>query len=545
MTHYIATTFAPVQGFIEKSRKLRDLFGSSLILSYLSQQIINAAQAANCQIISPGSPDLTQGLPNRILIKGDFPEAASREALLDGWRRLLDECQIWIEERIHDVHYTWQRDWELWRNHTWEIFWGTGTSVTAAMNDLERGKLSRDWSAVNWIGESSSLSGTDAIAWPGLGAPSRNPKSLRHQDEKQQIDEFYQKLAAILEGKSPQEQAAGKFLDPSERISIPELVKRLVTHPQIAQRIDPNFPKLESNFSDIIRLPDPETQSPGRWTGWFMGDGDKVGDHLKQLTEAADPDQALHDFSQAMRDWGKQFETQFPDDLGRIIYAGGDDFLGVIYDGRTALTATDLTDSTKSLKTRQLAWLKELPKCWETHGQNIGVSVGFVWAGHSVPQRDILQHCRESEKRSKSLGRHRVTLRVVFNSGQFVQWTCPWDYLVLLDLYCDRNGEQNWGHLYNDMAQLKARHALQTRPLSEENQAETDADATLAIGLANLYFQPKLNDSELTDTAVSAGEVGDYLFTQRETLTHSQTHQAFINWFDELVSIGWYLAHRS
>ncbi|MBW4442550.1 MAG: hypothetical protein KME10_15220 [Plectolyngbya sp. WJT66-NPBG17] len=41
-TIYTAITFAPVQGFIEKSRKLRDLYGSSFILSYLANALCKA-----------------------------------------------------------------------------------------------------------------------------------------------------------------------------------------------------------------------------------------------------------------------------------------------------------------------------------------------------------------------------------------------------------------------------------------------------------------------------------------------------------------------
>ena len=41
---YTAIGFAPVQGFIEKSRKLRDLFGASKILSYLSGKIVSKAK---------------------------------------------------------------------------------------------------------------------------------------------------------------------------------------------------------------------------------------------------------------------------------------------------------------------------------------------------------------------------------------------------------------------------------------------------------------------------------------------------------------------
>jgi CRISPR-associated protein Cmr2 len=52
-TIYTAISFAPVQGFIEKSRKLRDLYGASLILSYLSSKLLEAGKKANCEVISP------------------------------------------------------------------------------------------------------------------------------------------------------------------------------------------------------------------------------------------------------------------------------------------------------------------------------------------------------------------------------------------------------------------------------------------------------------------------------------------------------------
>lgn len=67
---YTAITFAPVQSFIEKSRKLRDLYGSSLILSYLADQLCDAARATlaspNAQwpedpVISPAHINVTQG----------------------------------------------------------------------------------------------------------------------------------------------------------------------------------------------------------------------------------------------------------------------------------------------------------------------------------------------------------------------------------------------------------------------------------------------------------------------------------------------------
>ncbi len=346
MYQYAAITFSPVQGFIEKTRKLRDLYGASIILSYLSQYIIQEAQIlSGIDVISPGLVDTAQGMPNRILLKqnnGNFRleelNQWVRDTLLTGWKNICNYCKTWIETKIPESNsntfYHWDRDWDLWKNHTWEVFSGVGNTIIAAMEDLENNKLGRDWTGVNWIGESSSITGTDAIAWQGLGKGTRNPKHLKYGEEKQAIAAFYEQLSRVLEAKPGQssdtiETPEGKFLDLNERLSIPELVKRLITRDDIRKPLK-NIPHLE-RFTDLVRKPNSETGTPGQWTGWFMGDGDEVGKHLKELASDPEGDQKICQFSKAMRKWGKDFMNDFPPELGRIIYAGGDDFLGVIY----------------------------------------------------------------------------------------------------------------------------------------------------------------------------------------------------------------------
>ena len=153
--------------------------------------------------------------------------------------------------------------------------------------------------------------------------------------------------------------------------------------------------------------------------------------------------------------------------------------------------------------------------------------MGFVWAGHQVPQRDVLQHCRKAEKLAKSLGRDRVTIRVVFNSGQFVEWTCPWNYLDILTKYRDRDGktgaEANWGHIYSDWAELKARHAIELKDTA------TTVSEYLALVIFKLYFDD-----------MSRFE------SQREKIfktTHSS--QAIAQWIDGLVNVGWLLCSNT
>ncbi|WP_330203593.1 Cas10/Cmr2 second palm domain-containing protein [Cyanobacterium sp. DS4] len=513
MVIYTAITFSPVQGFIEKSRKLRDLYGASLILSYLSKKIVDEAINQNCEIISPGLPNLAKGMPNRILIKGDFPQDLVKQTLFHSWKKILWECKQWIETHVSDV-YTWDRDWEMWATHTWEFFWGQGDSISSAIEDLENRKLSRDWVGINWIGESSSLTGTDAIAFNFLGAGHRNPKTLNYEREKEVIDNFYTKLSAVLE-RSTEEATEGKVLDLNERLSIPELVKRLITLPNtgIPQKFPKNDIPFVEKFTELTRKPEPENNITGQWTGWFMGDGDKVGDHLKSLLAQPNEEQKIKDFSNAMRQWGEDFSNNFPSDLGRIIYAGGDDFLGVIYNKNHRKNPQDLRQDA-------LQWLLTLKKQWEKHEQKINLSVGFVWVAGSVPQRDVLQHCREAEKVSKNKGRDRVTIRIVFNSGQYVQWTTPWDNLGILFDYQDRDKKQNWTHIYNDLAQLKARHGIR---LTEGKQVTNDY--LLAKSLIDIYFDNQ----------------GEEIFKKRKHIVGDNDSLAFKIWVNNLVEVGWQL----
>ncbi len=171
-----------------------------------------------------------------------------------------------------------------------------------------------------------------------------------------------------------------------------------------------------------------------------------------------------------------------------------------------------------------------LDKQWKEHGQDITLSVGFVWAAHSIPQRDILQHCREAEKRAKSLGRDRVTIRVVFNSGQFVQWTCPWNYLDILKKYRDRDGKTwgenpNWTHIYSDWATLKARHAIR---LKETEKLKVDN--SLAIKFFDYYF----DDAGKKIRENPQDKRWKYIAGDNKSL-------AVVQWIDDLVQVGWQL----
>ena len=536
---YTAISFAPVQGFIEKSRKLRDLYGASQILSYLSAKIVDRAQRTDevLLVISPvpdtddSSMDIIQGMPNRILLEGKFSYNDATSALVEGWREIVLACQSWIQDELKDdfnfSEESWGRAWTKWRINAWEVFWGEGATISEAMLNLETNKLRRDWTVPNWNGESSSLSGADAIAYPNID--SANNVGIKYNPgwEREEVRKFYEKLAAALENTRQQDEP--KFLDPTEWLSIPELIKRLVTHHQVAKRIDEQRSLYARSFREMLRIKDKEggEGEGGYWTGWFMGDGDEVGKHLKTLGTS----EAISDFSRALRRWGRKFQT---DDfkLGRVVYAGGDDFFGVMY-GTEKKPQRDGTEA--------IDFLIELRRNWQSGNLGINLSVGLVWAGHSVPQRDVLQHCREAEKCAKNLGRDRVTIRVLFNNGQFIEWTTPWKYLEWLKDYRDRNGktgkDANWSHVYADLAQLKAKHAIAPRSARKVTQTTDDA---VALALLGLYFRKK--DDLDKDDLGEARKVE--LSRDRKAITGSEDTTSVIEWIEGMIQVGWQLCSK-
>jgi len=516
VTKYTVVSFAPVQGFIEKSRKLRDLYGASQILSYLSWKIVRKANSMEgVRVISPAvsataNMDIVQGMPNRILLEGSFSYNDAKSALAEGWSEIVTACRGWIEDHLTDdftfSDESWGRAWTKWKINAWEVFWGSGDSIKSAMSDLETRKLRRDWTVPNWNGESSSLSGHDAIAHPKMD--NLNP-------DIGEIAAFYERLAEVLDPTGKTNDRA--YINENERLSIPELIKRLITYEAIANKIHPELHT--PSFREMLRKDDVSGET--YWTGWFMGDGDEVGKYLKELSELPKPNdaEAVTEFSDKLRTWGSCFQDGFEQERrGRVVYAGGDDFFGVMYSDkkRVHLNGADAID-----------WLIGLREQWRLGNLGINLSVGFVWAGHSVPQRDVLQHCREAEKRAKSLGRDRVTIRILFNNGQFVQWTTPWEYLKWLKDYCDRNDntdkDANWSHIYTDLAQLKARHAIP--PATAEK-----VDDAIALKLFGLYF------------GVDKQEI---LSQQRGKITGAEDPKSIIEWIDGMIKVGWQLCSNS
>ncbi|MGB7712225.1 MAG: type III-B CRISPR-associated protein Cas10/Cmr2 [Microcoleus sp.] len=607
---YTAITFAPVQGFIEKSRKLRDLYGSSFLISYLAEAICKEADKQKYKVISPALINVTQGTPNQIIIKGEFDKEIAREAMKKAWLAVSETCRQWIEDNVKDCgQYYWHRNWKSWGNYAWEFFWGTGETIKLAREAVNEAKRSRDWTGINWTGESSTLSGADGVAWPGMGIG--NPQKTNRHKQKEEIAKFYQRLSYELgkafiktpelsdesaekieesgktfietaEPKIDDDKSAEKtkeygeaFVDPDEELSIPELIKRLITHMAIAKQIvnpvkeetDPKIPnllkKLEKelnpkSFTDISRLKSKNSKLEEEyWTGWFQGDGDRMGDLLKRLSEDPETEpKKLKTFSKAMMEWGEnEFKPAIAEAQGRTVYAGGDDFMGIFY--RLPDKTSSNPEFTPLTGQECVNWFaSKFPSVWEEHKQKISVSVGFVWTAPNVPQRDVLQHCRLAETSAKNHGKDRMAIRILFNGGTHIEWVCPWWCLPVLQHYQDRDGntleplsspvprkktKPNWTHIYNDIATLESRHAFHgNTQIAEELFAIYFPECKDWIVKGNWWLH---SHGEKPRTGILGHELKEFKKDEIELFQKFQKNEIelFNEWFINLAKVGFQL----
>jgi CRISPR-associated protein Cmr2 len=587
MAKYTALTFAPVQGFIEKSRKLRDLYGSSFLISYLAEAICKEAIRLKYEVISPALIKVIQGTPNQIIIQGNLEEKLAKKAMQKAWLAVTENCRLWIQNKVQDCgQYYWGRNWESWGNYAWEFFWGSGETIGAAREAVNDAKRSRDWTGINWTGESSTLSGADGVAWPGMGIG--NPQKTNRHKQKQEIAAFYERLSYEL-GKAfidetpeliipaheldeKRKEYGEAFVDPDEELSIPELIKRLITHLAIAKQIvnplkeeiEPKvsnlLKKLEKelnpkSFTDLSRLKHKNSKSKDSpekeyWTGWFQGDGDRMGDLLKRLSQNSitEPDE-LKKFSRSMMEWGEdKFKPAIAEASGRTVYAGGDDFMGIFY--RLPENTPSTQKYTPLTGQECVNWFSsKFPSIWQLHGQPITVSVGLVWTAPNVPQRDVLQQCRLAETSAKNNGKDRMAIRILFNGGTHIEWVCPWWCLPVLQQYQDRDKDTlksltppaegkktkpNWTHIYNDVATLESRHAFK-------------GNTQIAEELFKIYF-PDCEEWIKPDNwwlHSHAGKLRTGILGHEEEDAKKEAHELFNEWFINLAKVGFHLCRAT
>lgn len=162
MTTRLDVSIGPVQGFVSQSRRTRDLWGSSYLLSFLSAHAMHGAEEAGGKIVRPlveedelyqwvkgrrsGDPPRIGSVPNHFVAEVDEGEDVSvvarraEEALMEAWRKVHEA--VWckfvvpVEASGLDTRGIWDRQVRGF----WEIAW---TAAPRSDDPAQKGLLAR------------------------------------------------------------------------------------------------------------------------------------------------------------------------------------------------------------------------------------------------------------------------------------------------------------------------------------------------------------------------------------------------------------------
>lgn len=245
-------------------------------------------------------------------------------------------------------------------------------------------------------------------------------------------------------------------------------------HPRVLERRNIEDPETLTDWRQEVPQ---DTESTIEWTVGWRGDGDNMGQWLsgeqyqqRQLlwsqwhltSQQIQQYQLDIDPPQVPADTPRKIELPHCLDLSilfdywnrllyplteqhhpcKVIFAGGDDFLLLGPITETIELTSDLhrlwtgesSPVTQPLDPPTDGWTQSLQdNCiYPVPGQQMSFSLGVVIAQRRIPQSLWHQGLNNAYKQAKYQGRNRVCVQVLFNSGQTIEWVCPWTLWHLL-----------------------------------------------------------------------------------------------------------------
>jgi CRISPR-associated protein Cmr2 len=227
MSHRLHFTFGPVQSFVAQSRRTRDLYISSYILSHLARKAMLAAKRAaeqtGGQLLLPHPDALappsaiggaTYGsLPNRFVVEGgDLPETATSalSAFDEAWLQIANAVFAAFVKPVAPTGRDTVKIWEREVGNFWDKSWAIGDD-----DALGRRKNWRTSPATVEPGDHCTVMGN----WQELSGFIRS----RSREERERQDEFWNGLRR-------QQGVSDLDLDEDERLCAIALIKRLVVN---------------------------------------------------------------------------------------------------------------------------------------------------------------------------------------------------------------------------------------------------------------------------------------------------------------------------
>lgn len=445
----------PVQGFIARARKMRDLWFSSFVLSEIAkaaaQSIVEGAetQGGEAELVLPAplaDACLPEVVSNKILaVLSDVPDLPSlikdvKTAAANRWQEFAQEAK-----REAEVIGIDQELWEEQVNDLPEVYaaWVPmfpGESFADARQRVERllagRKALRDFrpskGRTGWV--KSSLDGANESVWSNGGRSG----NLRNEplDAVGVVKRFgggreaatfptvvHMAISPWLRGTvvgstSGRELLAtirnickqhGQHAVNTERFPFlrdfpydpsflsPQGLERLIKNKQVEFEEDVVL-SLREKVKKLFKI----RKEPYSYYAILAADGDRMGEALSRIRDLS----AQRQFSVALSNFSSEAKKIIHRNLGIPIYTGGDDVLAFLPEDRYLGAARELHDA-----------FHQFLSPVESQGIQPSLSVGVAVVHQLEPLEDALELGRRAEKKAKDPDRNGFAVTVMTRSG--------------------------------------------------------------------------------------------------------------------------------
>ncbi len=464
--HFFLFTIGPVQSFIGEARKTQDLYGGSLLLSWMMNRAVSILNnKLNGQIIFPDN-QIKESLPNRVLAiistdkiidlvneieikKSEFPQDV--DAIKWFGNYLIKEIKnLWIEEGVNILEQTgkhtqqdllkaWIRQLE---NHL-ELYWASypGTDYQKGFVEVHRllgaAKHSRSYSQWEEQGKKCNLDGVrnalvyrpfdeenekykkraylDTVSEPitnnllsrgeGLSAISFTKRRFRYSSKNRFDSTTEIALLHCLEQLSDLNPDLKSKIDEIKGVNTQLYYEENTMEPMITkiledERSSENKDRIRSCQQAIEKAAKDNKLLLSKYYSIVLFDGDNMGKWWNGDDELIDPAK-LEEYHQKLSGALAKFSGEAKTILeskagkrGRLVYAGGDDFLGFI-------NLEHLMDVLGELRERFDQTINGAIAPYRNKGKRMTFSAGVQIAHYKEPLRLVVKAVRDAEKAAK------------------------------------------------------------------------------------------------------------------------------------------------
>ena len=405
MTYLFRASFSPVQSFIAQSRKLQDLYAGSYVLSYLAKMIIKAAEDNGAEILYPKYEIKRTTYPNLFMAKVPADNTKQLQEFAQQIEQALHREWRKIGEKVMD---SWglkpNKEFNAQIDHLWQFFWSAEEYKSGAeyrstfLKTLQKMGAAKTTRLFNQLEQESGRKCDINPEYNALFCRKRkghmNPETTYELDfhtydykpdrDDDSLDNKYIKQNEVLSGVA--------FIKRSLKKALPEF--------------DDNFPDIASIAGDH------------KYYALLQFDGDNMG--TMYSTENL-PAEKLEEFQVTLSKLVSESSEHMTrivaaqKNNGIVIYAGGDDFLGV-FNLDTALSILEALRNDFQTTIKIDDYLSN---------HTVTLSAGIVVAHIKTPLSEVLRWAHESEEKAKvynNTQKDAYCLTILKHSGEISQY---------------------------------------------------------------------------------------------------------------------------